>query len=219
MIIIIIPTLLKQDINKCISSISENTYEPMHINLSIGYDNFSKACNSGFDSINSDSVEWVLFLNDDILIKNNFISHMILTANNLSADVVGAKLLYPNNSIQHAGVYFNDKCLPYHIKINEPDVRIYDKILPAVTGACIMVKYDVFNDLGGFDTGYVNCFEDVDFCLRASKKGYRVALCGSTYIIHYEKSTRKFNAEEFKYNKERLLSKWIDYIKYSYIAR
>lgn len=216
MMVIIIPTLLEQDIHRCVDSIYSNVNRPINVHLSVGYNNFSKSCNAGFNTIRS---EWVLFLNDDVMISNNFIECMLKTADSLNADIVGAKLLYPNGNIQHMGVYFNDSGMPYHVNRDKPDEYVEDKLLDVVTGACIMVKSNIFNNLGGFDEGYINCFEDVDFCLKAGDGGYKVALCGSTDIIHYEKSTRKFDADEFKNNKNRLIDKWGKYIKYSYTVR
>lgn len=217
--IIIIPTLFNKYLGYCLDSVNKSVIEPISINLSIGYDNFAKSCNSSFSNINGEHVKWVLFLNDDILIRNNFIRHMLDTADRLNADIVGAKLIYGNDTIQHAGVYFNSNCMPYHYKINKPNEYIEDRIVPAVTGACMMVKYDVFKDIGGFDDGYINCFEDIDLCLKANDAGYVVALCGKTDIFHYEKSTRKFNKDEFEYNKARLMGRWENYIKSLYTVQ
>ncbi len=203
MIVIIIPTLLSSHLSNCIESIYSNVDMPVRIYLSVGYNNFSKSCNDAFNNIRSD---WVLFLNDDIIIRNNFIKYMMETANRYNADIVGAKLIYPNNTIQHAGVYFRENKYPYHVNLSDSNMDIVDKIVPAVTGACMMIKSSVFIKLGGFDDKYINGFEDIDLCIKANMNKYIIALCGSTNIVHYEKSTR--DSRDFKYNLDRLLMKW-----------
>lgn len=206
MVIIVIPTLINGGfLYKCLDSINKNVKHPVKIHIALGYDNFAKACNESVKNTNS---EWILFLNDDTECRNDFVSIMLDTANKLKADIVGAKLVYPNGKIQHIGVHFNQFRMPYHKHINSDNFEIEDQYVPAVTGACMLIKRDVFNDLGGFDDGYENGFEDVDLCLKAMKKGYKIALSGKTDIIHYEKQTREFDMERFKKNKERLVKKW-----------
>jgi len=210
MVVIVIPTLINGGfLYKCLDSINKNVNHPVKIHIALGYDNFAKACNESVKSTNS---EWVLFLNDDTECRNDFVSIMLNTADNLNADIVGAKLVYPNGKIQHAGVYFNQFGMPYHKHINSDNFDIKDRYVPAVTGACMLVKRDIFSNLCGFDEGFDNGFEDVDFCLKAKISGHKIALSGKTDIIHYEKQTRKFDMERFKKNKERLVGLWREYL-------
>ena len=203
---IIIPTLCSKYLNGCIQSIHEQVHNPVQIHLSVGYHSFAIACNEAVSLIDA---EWILFLNDDILVKNDFVDKMLQTADVKDADIIGAKLLYPDNTIQHAGVYFRDNGLPYHKDLRQPDREIDDCIVPAVTGACMLMRKDVFDKIGGFDEGFWNGFEDVDFCLRATQKGYSIALCGQTELIHYEKQTRGFDKEKVEANLRRLEQKWV----------
>lgn len=208
---IIIPTLLEDSyLQRCIYSIYKYCNIPVHIHLSLGYNNFSVACNEAAKRVRD---EWILFLNDDIEAENNFLFLMFDTALNLGADIVGAKLLYPDGRIQHVGVYFKEDGTPYHAALGAPDKLREDRIVPAVTGACMMVKRGVFEALGGFDEEFENGFEDVDFCLRAREAGYRIALCGRTKLIHYEKCTRGFDRDRFLRNLDRLKKKWFSKIK------
>jgi len=204
---IIIPTIFKNDfVLNCINSIYENVKYPILILLSSGYNTFSKACNEGFENTNT---EWVLFLNDDIEIKNDFVSLMLETAEKFNAVVVGAKLLYPNGNIQHIGVYYNLQKLPFHLELNKPDRKVKDSLVPAVTGACMLVKSEVFREVGGFDEGYENGFEDIDFCNKVREKGYKIALCGRTELIHYEKQSRGYDKDRFQKNIGRYIEKWL----------
>ena len=203
---IIIPTILKEGYwHNCIASIYKHVKLPVHIHLAVGYNNFAKACNEAAKQVNS---EWLLFLNDDTIVENDFVSLMFGTAKNFKTNIVGAKLLYPDRTIQHIGVYFRDNGLPYHEDLRQQDRKIEDSIVPAVTGACMLVRKEIFTILGGFDIGFENGFEDVDFCLKAKQAGYKIALSGETNIIHYEKSTRGFNKVNSKKNLERLRRKW-----------
>ena len=219
MINIIIPTLLENNFYKnCIESIYKhcNTNEITSIQLSFG-GTFAQNCNKA--AFNSKS-EWLLFLNDDIEVNNNFVYYMLETAQNLDCDVVGAYLKFPDNTIQHYGVYFRNGNMPFHPWIRQKlknailqglgKPKLDDHYVPCVTGACLMIKRKLFTEIGGFDEKFVNGFEDVDLCLKVLKYGGKIGLCVKTDIIHYEKQTRgepgKTNPHRDNFN--LLLSKW-----------
>lgn len=204
---IIIPTIYKNNfVERCLSSIYQYVEHPIHVHLSMGYNTFSKACNEAFRKCNT---EWVLFLNDDIEVKCDFISKMMKVADDFNVPIVGAKLLYPDKTIQHIGVYFRNG-LPYHKDIRLPDRFVNNKYVPAVTGACMLVKSEVFERVDGFDEEYINGFEDIDLVNKIKSLGYNVALCGETEIIHYEKQSRGFNRDNFNKNIRRYQWKWVE---------
>jgi len=207
MVTIVIPTILKDNfVYKCINSIYQYVKLPIQVHLSIGYDNFSKACNEGAKHTKS---KYLLFLNDDIEAKNDFVSLMLNVANKFNCKLVGAKLLYPDNTIQHIGVYYNDKGLPYHKDLKKPNYEIEDCYVPAVTGACILIERELFEKVGGFDEEYIMGFEDIDLCNKVKELGYKIALAAKTKLIHYEKQSRGFNEERFHHNIRRYTSKWL----------
>ena len=121
-------------------------------------------------------------------------------------------MLYPDGKIQHAGVAVSDKGIPRHI------YRRFDSdFLPAnkkrefqaVTGACMAIKRDLFEKIGGFDEHYINGLEDVDLCFAAKKLGYRIMYIPKSVIIHHE-SVSKDRFKHVYRNIEHYKSKWPD---------
>ena len=157
--------------------------------------NFSAACNSGASAATG---ELLLFLNNDIeIIEDDWLEELVRWAQRPHVGVVGAKLLYPDRTIQHAGVVFG-LGLVGHIfaraRENESGLfgsaESYRNYL-AVTGACQMIRRDVFRQLGGFDERFRLSFSDVVLCLEAWKAGYRVVYTPYARLVHHESYTRK----------------------------
>jgi GT2 family glycosyltransferase len=111
--------------------------------------------------------------------------------------VVGAKLLFPNGSIQQAGVVIGMGGHAGHIFRGAREgetgpfgsVEWYRNYL-AVTGACMMIPSSVFEEVGGFNEDYQLVFSDIDLCLRITKRGYRVVYTPFSRLIHHESITR-----------------------------
>ena len=111
--------------------------------------------------------------------------------------IVGAKLLYPDRTIQHAGVVFG-LGLVSHIFSGAPEgvsgvfgsSECYRNYL-AVTGACQMIRREVFRQLRGYDERFRLVFSDVVLCLEARKAGYRVVYTPYARLVHHESYTRK----------------------------
>ena len=149
---------------------------------------FSKANNQGARIARG---KFLVFLNNDTVPQPGWLDAMVDTAlSRPDAAVVGAKLLYPDDTIQHAGVIFNQKLrAPYHIyqglHRNHPATN-REREFPVVTGACMLVLRSIFQDVGGFDESYINCFEDVDFCLRVREKGHKVFYTPHSIVYHFE---------------------------------
>ena len=83
------------------------------------------------------------------------------------------------------------------------------QIIKSVTGACLLVKKSVYEELGGLDEGYFYGYEDVDFSLKLYEAGYDVYYCSSALLFHHESFTRK-NAPYLQDNHVRLTNKWYD---------
>jgi GT2 family glycosyltransferase len=157
--------------------------------------NFSAACNAGAAAARGDLV---LFLNNDIeVIDPDWLDELIRWAQRPEIGIVGGKLLYPDRAIQHAGVVFG-LGLVGHIFARAPEgacgvfgsTETYRNYL-AVTGACQMMRKEVFLQLGGYDERFRLSFSDVVLCLEAWKAGFRVVYTPYARLVHHESFTRK----------------------------
>ena len=116
--------------------------------------------------------------------------------------IAGAKLYYPDRTIQHAGVILGIKGVAGHShKYCPAGSRGYFESLAcirnysAVTAACMMVRRDAFEAVGGFDEQLRVAFNDVDFCLRVRERGYRIAWTPYAELYHHESATRGFDLD------------------------
>jgi len=180
---------------------------------------FAKTCNRGARS--SDS-EWILFLNQDIVVKPSFLEEMLkVTEKAPWPKIVGAKLIFPNEkTIQHAGIEFTASGFPFEYGKGQPaNLPKFSKIreVNAVTGACMLIKRDLFEKLGGFDEEFINSWEDVDLCLRAKERGARIFYCGKAEAIHYLYSSEGRFLHELE-NKNLFKEKWIHHRKIHVLA-
>ncbi len=158
--------------------------------------NFSAACNAGAAAARGDLL---LFLNNDIeVIGPDWLDELVRWAERPGIGVVGAKLLYPNRTIQHAGVAFGPGGLVDHIFSKAPEGASsvfgspegYRNYL-AVTAACQMMRKDVFERVGGFDERFRLSFSDVVLCMEAGRAGFRVVYTPYARLIHHESYSRK----------------------------
>jgi GT2 family glycosyltransferase len=157
--------------------------------------NFSAACNSGAAAARGDLL---LFLNNDIeVIEPGWLDELLRWALRPEVGIVGAKLLYPDRTIQHAGVVFG-LGLVGHIFARAAEgesgvfgsTESYRNYL-AVTGACQMMRKNVFRQLGGYDERFRLSFSDVVLCMEARKAGYRVVYTPHARLVHHESYTRR----------------------------
>ncbi len=172
---------------------------------------FAKANNIGAKAAKNNLL---LFLNNDTVVTDYWLDELVNTSDNEKVGIAGAKLLYPGtNNIQHAGVVIADqpqKIFPYHIFANEEkDFRISNFIqeYQAVTGACLLIKKDLFIQVNGFDENFINGYEDVDLCFKIRELGFQVIYNPKSVVIHYEsKSEGRFHNVE--HNVNLLHEKW-----------
>lgn len=213
-----------EDLNKCISSILKSTYsnyeiiivennsesreifefynklEKNHKNIHIvkyiekGF-NFSKINNFGRKFAKG---EYILLLNNDVeIISENWIEEMLGICEQKNVGIVGAKLLYPDNSVQHAGVILGIGGVAGHIhkNIKDSDPGYFSRAVivnnfSAVTAACMLVKIDIFDEVEGLDESFEVAFNDVDFCMKVRKKGYLVVYTPFAKLHHFESKSR-----------------------------
>src|SRR5262249_40115950 len=106
---------------------------------------------------------------------------------------VGSKLLYPDDTIQHAGVVICQDGYPRHIYTGFPadhSVVNRSRRFQIVTGASMLIRRTLFEKIGGFDTVFSNGYEDVDLCLRLGELGFEVYYCHESVLYHLESVTR-----------------------------
>lgn len=152
---------------------------------------FAAACNQGAAEAKS---KYLVFLNNDTIALRGWLEALVETIEKDStAAVVGSRLLYPDGTIQHAGVTMSRLFRsPYHIYRgvggNDPVVS-YPREFRAVTGACMLVRRSTFESVGGFDTGFRNGFEDIDLCLKVRVRGGRILYEPRSTLYHLEGQT------------------------------
>ena len=156
--------------------------------------NFSQVCNA-LTAITT--ADFVLLLNDDVsVLSPGWLQEMLAHLADPGVAVVGAKLLYPNGTVQHAGVIMGSGGLCNHANRNlardAPGYAwraVLAQEFSAVTGACLLVRRAVFDAVGGLDEGYPSAFNDVDLCLRVRELGHRVVLAATAVLVHHESHT------------------------------
>jgi GT2 family glycosyltransferase len=163
--------------------------------------NYSYANNLGVAQSKSDLI---LFLNDDMEIFDpDWLTELVQWAIRPDIGVVGTKLIRANHIIQHAGIIIGLVGFAGHIYLNAPEhyqglfgsVDWYREYM-AVTGACQMVRRDIFNQVGGYDEGYQVAFGDIDFCLRVHQMGYRNIYTPYASLFHYEGRSRGYDTPQ-----------------------
>ena len=221
---IIIPNKdAKEDLEKCVNSIlTKSTYENYEIliveNNSAGSEIFAyyKQLSQNpqirllrwkhpfnYSAINNYAAskakgEYFLFLNNDTeVITPGWIEELLGFCQRKDTGIVGAKLYYGNNTIQHAGTVIGIGGIAGHMFVDMDRERsgymhkasiIQD--LSAVTAACMMVKRKVFEQVHGFEEELAVAFNDVDFCLRVRELGYLVVYNPYVELYHYESKSR-----------------------------
>jgi GT2 family glycosyltransferase len=157
--------------------------------------NYSAVNNAGARIARGDLL---LFLNNDVEIVNpDWLVEMVRWAQMPGVGMVGAKLLYPDGSIQHAGIVPGMTGHAGHLFAGKQPVRSTLFLSPevtrnvsAVTGACMLVRRDLFMELNGFAEDLVLVFNDVDLGVRMLRAGYRVVYNPAAALIHYEGRSR-----------------------------
>ena len=172
----------------------------------VGPFNFSASVNIGVAAARG---EFVLLLNDDVeVLEPRWLDRMVSVAQDPQVGAVGAKLLFEDGTIQHVGIYFNRDGWVGHVHIFEPDevgvlgAKVVDLDVLAVTGACLLVRRSLFEEVGGFVESLPLNFNDVDFCLKLAAAGYRCVVTPAARLHHFESSTR--TAEVLPWEKDSL---------------
>jgi len=170
---------------------------------------FARACNDGAAVATG---EYQIFLNNDTIPQGGWLESLVSYADSHPrAAIIGSKLLFPNDMIQHAGVVIGQDHNPHHLyagfPANHPAVN-KSRRFQIVSAACMLIRRQVFEQLGGFDTSFHNGYEDVDLCLRLDERGYEVHYCHESVLYHLGSVSRKGQSKEEKHNLRQYRSRW-----------
>lgn len=196
--------------------------EKEHDNVKVVYweagFNYSAINNFGFKFAKGD---YIMLLNNDVeLITPDIFQSMLGFCMRPEVGIVGAKLLYNDHTVQHAGVLVGAGGLADHVfkGIHEDDPgymgrAISSQDVSAVTAACLMIKKSVYEEVGGLEEEFQVAFNDVDFCLKVRKAGYLIVYDADVKLFHYESKSRGMEdtTERFiRFGNEMMLlnSKW-----------
>lgn len=183
---------------------------PLHLIRLDKNHSFSAASNIGARKVSN--AELVLFLNNDVFLHPQALSTMLEDKAAFSASICGARLVYPNGLIQHAGVGFGPGLEgPHHIYHYLPS-RIVPRTIEyhqSVTGAVMLIDTELFFNLEGFDEAFPFAYEDTDFCLRAAGYGAKTLCSQGVDSIHLSGQTRDQETGKFQsISKEIFMARW-----------
>ena len=238
------------DLEKCLNSLSKSVYKNFevvivennstdentfnyykNVNDKYNFDikvlyykaefNYSKINNFAVE--NTDS-EYLLLLNNDIeMISENSIEEMMNYVMRDDVGIVGAKLLYPDDNIQHAGVILGFGGIAGHAFVGIHEKRTYMnrahmvQDLTSVTAACMMTKREIYNKVNGLTEKFVVAFNDIDYCMKVRELNKLVVYNPYASFYHYESKSRGYEDTKEKvdrFNREVALfnKKWGDKI-------
>lgn len=180
--------------------------------------NYSAINNFG---VNYAKGEFILLLNNDVeIINGSCLEEMLMFAQRKDVGAVGAKLYYSDDTVQHAGVILGlggtAGHAHKHFGRSHPGYMARASIaqnLTACTAACLMMRRDVFDEVGGLDESFEVAFNDVDLCMKIRKKGYLVVFTPYAELYHYESKSRGNDStpeklERFRGEIDRFKEKW-----------
>lgn len=185
--------------------------------------NFSAIVNAGAQVATGDLL---CLLNNDIeVISPDWLAEMVAHAARPDTGAVGAMLYYPDDTIQHGGVMLGIGGVAGHIYHRSPRGSVghqrralVAQDMSAVTGACMVVRRSVFEQVGGFDEGLAVAFNDIDFCLKLLQAGYRNLWTPHAELYHYESVSRGHEdtpekRARFASEVDNMIARWGDFLE------
>lgn len=180
--------------------------------------NYSAINNFGFSYAKG---EYILLLNNDMeVITPDWMQEMLMFAQRTDVGAVGAKLYYPDDTVQHAGVILGIGGVAGHSHKNfARDAYGYSsrlqlaQNLSAVTAACMLMSRSVYEQVGGLDESFEVAFNDIDLCMKIRKEGYLIVFTPFAELYHYESKSRGYEdspekVERFNGEIQKFYSKW-----------
>ncbi len=174
---------------------------------------FARASNQGARAFTG---EFLIFLNNDTRVTPGWLKELTgSAAPDVEIAAAGAKLLFPDDTVQHAGVAVSADKKVFHIyKYFHRDHPAVNKTreFQALTAACLLVKREAFFEAGLFDEDFINGFEDVDLCFKLGSRGWKLIYNPRSVVYHLESKTPGRHAREHE-NAIRLAARWFDRIR------
>lgn len=172
---------------------------------------FAKANNQGINYSLKNGFDYVLILNNDTLIKNDLIESLIKHSNNLNQKIIQPLILnYDANNIWNAGGTINNFFGTFQTYKKGESFKNFKSNMDFTdwfTGCCVLIKSEVFKDIGYFDESFFAYYEDIDFSIRLKNKGYSIALMTDSYLQHFESASSKSTKQS-----EGNLSPYVHYL-------
>ena len=160
--------------------------------------NFARLCNVGASRAAGD---FLLFLNNDTeVLDRDWLEQMLKIVADPQVGVAGATLLYPDRTIQHAGLFQRSDGVWVHPYRGEAETAAGElsgpRSVPAVTAACLMIRRALFEEISGFDERFPVMCNDVDLCARVRQRGLKVVVTPYARMFHYESLSRGYTLDE-----------------------
>lgn len=186
---------------------------------------FARGCNLGAAHARG---RYLLFLNNDMEVTPGWLEPLVATLDQDPAvGIVGARLLFADDTIQHGGValvqvtkegwtHIGGLHLSYQMPADHQGAR-NSQYMQVVTGACLLIRPEVFAAVGGFDERYWNGNEDVDLCLKARQLGWDVVYRGESVVYHYESQSGPERFSQVEKNVRLFNRVWFGRAKPDYV--
>ena len=188
-----------------------NKSEKIQIIKNKNNEGFSKANNQGIKYSIKNGFDYVLLLNNDTLIKNDLIDSLIQQSSNLNQKIIQPLILnYDGTKIWNAGGKINNFFGTFKSLKKGKSFKNFKSnrnLTEWFTGCCVLIKSDIFMDIGYFDERFFAYYEDVDYSIRLKKMGYSIALMTNSYLQHYESASSKSDNQS-----EGNLSPYVHYL-------
>ncbi len=172
-----------------------NKSEKIQIIKNKNNEGFSKANNQGIKYSIKNGFDYVLLLNNDTLIQNDLIDSLIQQSSTLNQKIIQPLILnYDGSKIWNAGGKINNFFGTFQTLEKGKGFKSFKRnrtYTDWFTGCCVLIKLEIFNQVGYFDERFFAYYEDVDYSIRLKKMGYPIALMTNSYLQHYESASSK----------------------------
>ena len=169
--------------------------DKIHIIKNENNEGFAKANNQGIKYSLKHGFDYVLLLNNDTLVKNDLLELLINQSNILNQKIIQPLILnYDGSKIWNAGGRINNFFGTFQTYKKGKSFKNFKSNIDYTdwfTGCCVLIKSEIFNEIGYFDERFFAYYEDVDFSIRLKAKGYSVAMMNDSYIKHFESASSK----------------------------
>ena len=188
-----------------------NKSDRIHIIKNKNNEGFSKANNQGIKYSLKNGFEYVLLLNNDTLIKNDLIYLLINKSKSLNQKIIQPLILnYDGTKIWNAGGiinYFLGTFQTHKKGKSFKNFKRNEHFTDWFTGCCVLIKSEIFDEVGFFDESFFAYYEDIDFSIRLREHGYSIAMMNDSYLYHFESASSKFSNQN-----EGNLSPYVHYL-------